>query len=344
MCKEKEDVVVMDVSLLGEYISRYFKIKSYPESDNPIYVIQDYDEAKFNQLVQDLNAEGYIPHVNRYKNYFSIEISKNPKVTRENNYLNLILFLATICTTFLAGYLFGQRIWDGITFSIAIMSIIGAHETAHYLAAKKHKVKATLPYFIPAPTIIGTFGAVINVKSPLPTRNALFDLGVSGPLAGIVVTIPVLIIGLYYSSLVPLQQNSIVFIPPLLMSLLASLIIPKIPEGLMIQLHPVAFAGWVGLVITMLNLMPVSFLDGGHISRTLFNQRIHRIISIFGIIITLLLGWIPMGILMMILTIWNRKHPGAMDNIHPLSRNRKLLAVLVLIIFILCLAPIPLPL
>ena len=116
---------------------------------------------------------------------------------------------------------------------------------------------------------------------------------------------------------------------------------PNIPSGYELQLHPIAFAGWVGIIVTLLNFMPVAFLDGGHIVRSLFTEKIQRIISIIGVFVTLLLGWIPMAILMMFILVLNRRHPGALDNVSKLTVSRKILALVMLIIFILCLTPVP---
>jgi membrane-associated protease RseP (regulator of RpoE activity) len=109
----------------------------------------------------------------------------------------------------------------------------------------------------------------------------------------------------------------------------------------MLSIHPVAFAGWVGIVVTMLNLMPVAFLDGGHISRSIFKQKFHKLISFAGVLVTIALGWIPMAILMAILMVISREHPGAMDNVGKLSKNRKILTVILMVVLLLCLAPAP---
>ncbi|MGC9517498.1 MAG: site-2 protease family protein [Methanomicrobiales archaeon] len=332
------------VTKIKGHVANYFTIKEYYTSKNTLnFVIYDYDKYLFEKLVSDLDSEGYVPFLKEKDNSFEITIFEKKKHGKSNINFNIALFIVTIITTIFAGYIFsGGKIIDGVAFSIAIMSIIGGHETAHYLAAKKHGVKATLPYFIPAPTLIGTFGAVINVKSPIPNKNALFDLGVSGPLVGIIITIPILIIGIYLSNLAPMQKETIVFMPSLLMALIANLIFPQVPEGYMINIHPIAFAGWVGIIITMLNLMPVAFLDGGHISRSIFSEKIHRYISYLGIVVTFLLGWIPMGILMIVILFWSKKHPGALDHVTKLTRGRKILAVITLLVFIMCLSPIPL--
>ena len=329
--------------VIENYISNYFTVKGvYREPKSFYFVVYDYSREKFLQLVNDLDKIGYLPFIDEFEDGYKISIANKPKSGESRIHLNIFLFIVTIVTTISAGYLFRGSILEGIAFSIAIIAIVGAHETAHYFAAKKHDVKATLPYFVPAPTLIGTFGAVINVKSAIPDKNALFDLGVSGPIVGFIVTIPVLIIGVFLSTVVPSQPNMITFYPPLLMQIIMYFVSPQIPAGYELFVHPVAFAGWVGIIITMLNLMPVAVLDGGHISRSLFNTKIHQYVSVAGIIVTLLLGWYAMAILMALFILFMAKtHPGALDNVSRLSRNRKIIAVLTLVIFILCLTPAP---
>lgn len=325
-------------------ISRYFTIKNISdEPDSSYFILEDYDPDKFALLVKDMEGLGYVPFIEKYNDDYRIRMAKRKPVKKSNHHINIILLVVTVITTIFAGYLFGGSILDGIAFSIAIMAILGTHEIAHYFAARKYGVEATLPYFIPAPTIIGTFGAVINVKSPIPTRNALFDLGVSGPLAGLLVTIPVLFIGIYFSSVVPVKPGTFMLDPPLLMSIIGYFAAPAVPNGYMLQIHPVAFAGWVGVVVTMLNLMPVAFLDGGHIARSLFSERMHQIVSFIAIVITMALAWIPMAILMAVIMIAAKRHPGALDNVSDLSRGRQILSLLLVVVLILCLTRAPLP-
>jgi len=334
---------VETTDVIENYVSNYFTVKRvYREPKSFYFVVYDYSREKFLQLIEDLDKIGYLPFIDEFEDGYKLSIVNKPKSGESRIHLNIFLFLVTIVTTVSAGYLFRGSILEGIAFSIAIIAIVGAHETAHYFAAKKHDVKATLPYFVPAPTLIGTFGAVINVKSAIPDKNALFDLGVSGPIVGFIVTIPVLIIGVFLSTVVPSQPNMITFYPPLLMQIVMYFVSPQIPAGYELFVHPVAFAGWVGIIITMLNLMPVAVLDGGHISRSLFNTKIHQYVSVAGIIVTLLLGWYAMAILMAVFILFMAKtHPGALDNVSKLSRNRKIIAVLTLVIFILCLTPAP---
>lgn len=331
-----------DYVLIEEYISRYFDVGGFHSTpEGSFFVVNDYDQHKFSKLISDLDDLGYIPFMESYAGTYRIGIAQKKEGGESRIHINIILFIATVATTIFAGYTFaGGRILDGVAFAVALLGILGVHETAHYYAAKKHKVKSTLPYFIPAPTLIGTFGAVINVKSPIPDKNSLFDLGFSGPLAGFIVAIPVLILGISLSKIVPMSSMSMTLSPPPIMSILIYFMMPPIPSGYGVQIHPIVFAGWVGIIVTLLNLMPVAFLDGGHIVRSLFNEKIHKIISIIGILVTLVLGWIPMAILMMLIMVLNKRHPGALDNVSKLTMWRKVMAGIMLMIFILCLTPV----
>lgn len=189
------------VSLTENYVSKYFNIKNTHVEKKTFYlIVWNYDRDKFVQLVEDLDKIGYLPFIDKHKGEYKINIVQKPEHNESRAHINVILFLITIISTISAGYFYNginlssgtyftvesilngtafsmANLIQGITFSAALLSIIGTHETAHYFAARKHNVKATLPYFIPAPTLIGTFGAVINVKSAIPDKNALFDLG-----------------------------------------------------------------------------------------------------------------------------------------------------------------------
>lgn len=332
-----------DYELIETYISKYFDLGGFHKTqEGSFFVVHDYDYNKFEALIKDLDELGYVPFMEKYADNYRIGIADKKEVGESKSYINVLLFVVTLATTIYAGYQFaGGSIWDGVAFAGALLGILGVHESAHYFAAKKHGVKSTLPYFIPAPTLIGTFGAVINVKSPIPNKNALFDLGYSGPLAGILVTIPVLIIGITLSKVVPITQGSTIFYPSPLMSIFMYFLLPPIPAGYELQIHPLLFAAWVGIIVTLLNMMPVAFLDSGHMVRSIFNENIHRIISMAGILITIVLGWYTMAVLMMLILYVNRRHPGALDDVADLTFRRKVLAVVMLVVFMLCLTHIP---
>ncbi len=264
-----------------------------------------------------------------------------------------ILFLTTIFTTLFAGALqqgidlFKEpiRFWEGYPFSLSIMTILLGHEMGHYYASKIHKTKATLPYFIPAPSIIGTFGAFIKMKSPILTRKALIDIGATGPLVGFVLSIIASIIGLKMSKVIPTtgQEEFFTLGDSILFFLLIKLTIGDVPAGYDVLLHSVAFAGWIGLFVTSMNLIPIGQLDGGHISYALFGRwhfYISRIclliIAVTGILYWY--GWLVWGLLLLFLGI---DHPPILIWESSLSKSRKIIGILSFIIFILTFTPMP---
>lgn len=265
----------------------------------------------------------------------------------------LILFILTIITTLFAGALQQginpikefYRIWEGYPFSLSIMTILLGHELGHYFASKAHKTKATLPYFIPAPSIIGTFGAFIKMKSPILTRKALVDIGAMGPLVGFILSLIACFIGLKMSQVIVLTGHDDVFMlgDSILFYLLVKLLLGNIPQGYDVLLHPVAFAGWIGLFVTSMNLLPVGQLDGGHIAYALFG-RFHFYISRTVLFIIAVLGffqwygWLVWALLLLVLGV---DHPPIMIWELRLNRSRKALGLVSFIIFFLTFTPAP---
>lgn len=265
----------------------------------------------------------------------------------------LILFIATIFTTLFAGALhqginlFNEplRFWEGYPFSISIITILLGHELGHYFASKAHNTKATLPYFIPAPSIIGTFGAFIKMKSPIFTRKALIDIGATGPIIGFVLSLIASIIGLKMSKIIPINQEEEFFIlgDSIVFFLLVKLTFGSIPEGQDVLLHSVAFAGWIGLFVTSMNLLPVGQLDGGHIAYALFGRWHYYISRCILFIIAALgvfywYGWIVWALLLVFLGV---DHPPILIWENRLPTSRKIIGILSLIIFILTFTPTP---
>ncbi|MFH1852090.1 MAG: site-2 protease family protein [Candidatus Neomarinimicrobiota bacterium] len=268
--------------------------------------------------------------------------------------INLVLFLLTGLTTLLAGALMAggnpltnpADLWQGLPFSFTLLMILGFHEFGHYYFARKHRVDATLPYFIPAPTLIGTFGAFIKIKSPIYRRDALLQIGAAGPIAGFMVAVPALVVGLIKSQVVTTTDALAGFIlgDSLLMKLLIALTHPGLAENQDIMLHPIAFAGWIGLLVTMLNLLPIGQLDGGHIAYVILGEKHNRLawaalLSLLPLSI-LSLNWLFWGILILVL-MRTAKHPPIMDIGTPLGRRDRLIGFATLVIFILCFTPVP---
>lgn len=265
----------------------------------------------------------------------------------------LILFLSTVLTTLFAGALqqginlFKEplRLWEGYPFSISIMTILLGHEMGHYFASKAHRTKATLPYFIPAPSIIGTFGAFIKMKSPILTRKALVDIGATGPLVGFVLSLIACLIGLKMSKLVAITGEEYLFTlgDSILFSLLVKFTLGEIPQGQDVLLHSVAFAGWIGLFVTSMNLIPVGQLDGGHIAYALFGRRHFYISRAFLVIVAVLgafywYGWLVWVLLLLFLGV---DHPPILVWENQLPLSRRIVGTLSFIIFILTFTPAP---
>jgi membrane-associated protease RseP (regulator of RpoE activity) len=233
----------------------------------------------------------------------------------------------------------------GIPFSFTLLAILLAHEMGHYVACKIYGIDVSHPYFIPAPTLFGTFGAFIRIRSPITTRSALFDIGLAGPVAGFVLALPALAYGVATSKIVPGAEETavIVFGHPLLLRMFSAFFYPRIDVA-WILLNPVARAAWVGLFITALNLLPVWQLDGGHILFSLASNW-HRKMSVGVSVVLLAMGyldalWYVWGGLLLVLTLRFR-HPPVYEDWMSLDRARQAWAVLAAVMFLLCFTPWP---
>src|SRR5271156_792572 len=238
---------------------------------------------------------------------------------------------------------------SGLSFSIPLMIILFAHEMGHYLTSRYHSVDASLPYFIPAPPslfIIGTFGAFIRMREPARTRRVMFDIGAAGPWAGVLLAIPAVIIGLYLSDVTPLDKssgglelgNSLLFLG------LSHLVLGVDPSTVNVNLSPIAFAGWLGLFVTALNLLPVGQLDGGHITRAMFGSRVGQMISSLAMWSLLLLAlFVWPGLMLWVLIIFLVAGRGSppLNDVTPLDTRRMVLGYIAILILILILAPMP---
>lgn len=233
----------------------------------------------------------------------------------------------------------------GLPFSLTLLTILLAHEFGHYLACRYYRVDASLPYFIPFPSFIGTLGAFIRIRSPIYSRQVLFDIGIAGPLAGFVFLLPALAIGLAYSKILPgiANRGDLVMGVPLLIRVLDKAIFPGISPA-DIYLHPVARAAWVGIFATALNLLPIGQLDGGHILYSFVGDR-HKLLSKIFVAALLPLGlftkyW-PWFLWAVLLYIFCLRHPSIFDSAR-LSPGRRWLGYLAAAIFVLCFMATPL--
>ena len=277
-----------------------------------------------------------------------------------------LLFLLTIGTTTLAGadhyYSFvtdlGARdlpvalrdlLLPGFWYSGTILAILGCHEFGHYAACRYYAVDASLPFFLPAPfPLTGTLGAFIRIREPIPTKRMLFDIGIAGPIAGFLVALPALFIGLSMSRVVELPQGftGVELGEPLLFQFASWLLWGSPPEGYSINLHPIAFAAWFGLLATALNLFPIGQLDGGHISYAVLGRKSSHVtlVMIFAAIVLTYFSpsWMVWTTLMIgMLLIFGRHHPRTFDENDPLDRQRIALAIIALVMFVLCFTPAP---
>ncbi|MEK7773205.1 MAG: site-2 protease family protein, partial [Deltaproteobacteria bacterium] len=266
------------------------------------------------------------------------------------------LFIVTVVTTAIAGALYQgadiihhpARITQGIPFSASLLLILVTHELGHYIASKRHGVTTTLPMFIPGPPIppmIGTFGAVIRIKSPITTKKALVDIGAAGPLSGFIIALFVMAWGLKMSTIVPKASisGSLGLGSSLVFHLVSYVTVGPLPEGRDIMLHPVAFSGWIGLFVTAMNLLPIGQLDGGHIVYAILGHR-HRVFS-FAMVGALLIlgmvswpGWFIWAVLISVIGMW---HPPVEDQHVPLDMPRKLVCLCAAVVFVLTFMPTP---
>jgi len=300
----------------------------------------------------------------------------NETAPPEKTWLNGILFLLTVLTTCYAGlswsasFLFfdtaagadlivgpGRAFENAQLFPLSalygavLMTILVGHEMGHYLTCRRYGARATLPYFLPGPPFLGTFGAFIRIKSPLLFKRQVFDVGANGPLAGFALTVPALVVGLALSRVVPFtpSADTINFGEPLLFKLLSGLFFGPIPEGSGLVLHPVGWAGWVGLLVTSINLVPLGQLDGGHVAYAILGRHA-RLVSRIMVVFLVVMGvffhttWLVAAALILFFEFKSKfrlRHPPVVDESAPLDAKRRLLGLLVLAIFVLSFNPAP---
>jgi len=270
-------------------------------------------------------------------------------------FLNILLFAATLVTTTAVGAahhgadLLSEplRFVEGLPYALGIMAVLGVHEFGHYIAARRHGLDTTLPFFIPVPFGLGTFGAVIQMRSLVKDRKALFDTGIAGPLAGLAVALPLLFIGIKYSTFITGDTGGGVNVSSsALLAFLAKLSVGEaVSASHTVILHPLAFAGWLGLMITALNLLPIGQLDGGHVGYALFGRKRAETIAhvaFFAIVmlgIFVWTGWLAWALIVFFLSGFKAMPP--IDDVTELDRKRVALGAFAFVLLFLILSPMP---
>ena len=345
-----------DFERITTFVSAEFQTEEALIDHNvPTFYLKQPQETKqaFLRLLKNLKTMNLTAVLKRKDGKVMLKTIPKPPVKPSNILVNWLLFFVTIGTTFLTGYILSSELTDpligGAAFTIAIMAILGMHEMGHKLTADREGIEATPPYFIPGPPPIGgvfvgigTFGALIMQKSLPPNKDALFDVGASGPIVGFIVTIIATIVGIPFSIYDWVPKGSPTLPVPALFRLVAPFLLPPFEmappsPGLeyvsVVILHPVAFAGWIGMVVTMLNLLPAAMLDGGHVARCLAGEKTRAVLTILSVLLLVLTDFWPMAILVLFLSSY--KHPGPLDDVSDLSTGRKLLSILLIAVFVL---------
>jgi Zn-dependent protease len=339
-----------DFERITQFVTAEFKIEeALMEHGTPTYYLKLPQETKnaFRKLLESLEEIKLIALLRKVDNRIVLKIAPKPPVKPSDPKIYWAFFFATVATTFISGYLGFEGsglspFLSGAIFSAAIMTVLGIHEMGHKITANRKKVEATSPYFIPGPPPLGTLGAVIMQKSLPPNRDGLFDIGANGPLAGFVVALVFSVVGL--TMLVPTAIPSgegLSLMPVswwyLLLPALDNLhLIPQVTapnNGY--ALHPLAWAGWAGMVVTMLNLLPAAMLDGGHVAKSLVPDKLRYILTIVSVAVLVFSGseFFFMAFIIVFMSMF--KHPGPLDDVSGLSRGRKLLTGALVVVFAL---------
>jgi len=327
------------------------------------FYIDDSDfKTKFVQITQELEEKNFFCTLEKESDNMVLIISKlSPTKKRRwlsKTWIPRILFVVTVCFVLIDGFYrtvgvnrlaeIGDPFAVAILYAWALMGILGIHEAGHLIAAKWHKIKTTWPYFIPGVPIYGipTFGAFIQSRGLTVNRDILFDIAIAGPIAGLVVAIVVAVFGVYTSPIIDNELAEQLFGTSQLMEMNENIIMKIIiiafeKDGANIQLvmSPIMFAAWLGFLITFLNLLPAWQLDGGHLARVIFGKKWHKIATYASMGVLVLLNYWMMAILILILSS-KSKDTQPLDDISPLSSNRKIMYIGVIILAILC-APLP---
>ena len=388
-----------ETEILNALVAKIFTVSSITHGDTKRgfvatyrgHLLGDDSATAYDQLAEELAPYKLTPLFQTEKDtQIIILVHEVPPPQLPNITINILFFLATLLSVLFTGAIFKStlpentgliillkdalfHIWRGIPFALSLLSILLAHEFGHYLMGRYHNTKVTLPFFLPLPypfSILGTLGAFIQMKERPKNKRVLFDIGLAGPLAGLVIAIPVLLYGLSLSKLTPLtgsgmlEGNSILYllskyaifgkllpepvsyngVAPFLYWIRYLFTSQPPPIGALdVQVHNIAWAGWAGLLVTSLNMIPVGTLDGGHIIYSVFGKKVKKLVPII-LTALILLGfawegwWLWAGMLYFL----GRKHAEPLDQITELDPTRRKWALFALIVFILVFIPVPL--
>ena len=353
---QKVDYLPQAILCLGKLMTA--PEKAYPQiKANLEQVFDDRFLIIFQETLQGQPFFALVPNPHSQK---ALEKQPSEKLARPGMALGLLLltlFTTTVVGADFAGFTVEELeanptlVIEGLAYSLSLIGILGVHELGHYLFAVYYKIRTTLPYFIPVPFFLGTFGAFISIKSPMPNRKAIFDVALAGPLAGFLVTVPVLTWGLALSDVVPIGENSSILnfqaLEPhfsLFFALLSKLVLgSELVAQKAIELHPVAIAGYIGLIVTALNLIPVGQLDGGHIVHAMFGQGkavvIGQITRFLVILLALVRGeFLLWALILLFMPIADQP---ALNDVTELDNKRDFLGLLAIALLVTILLPLP---
>jgi len=326
------------------------------------FKIEDKDfKNKFVDLARQLEVRNFAPRLEKSSGEMYIFVTKLPKIKKKwlsKSWVPRILFAATVTMVLIDGYFrtdfvnslafIGEPFEMSILYAFSLIGILGVHESGHLFMAKKHKIRTTWPYFIPGVPVFGipTFGALIQSRGLTINRDILFDVAIAGPIAGLVIAIIVCIFGAYTSPVISDTLADELFNESQLMKMnipiLMSISLDVFDKGgndTEVIMSPILFAAWLGFLITFLNLLPAWQLDGGHMARALFGKKWHQIATYASMGVLVLLGYWFMALFILVLSTRSRDAK-PLDDISPLTKNRKKLFIVVVILGILC-APLP---
>ena len=339
-----------DFERITQLVTAEFQIQeSLMEHGTPTYYLVWPQETKqaFLSLLKKLEEMKLIAFLRKADGRIVLKIAPKPLVKPSNSRTNWILFLATALTTFVTGYFTFppeagiHPLVAGAIFSASILTVLGVHEMGHKLTANKKQIDATSPYFIPGPPPLGTLGAVIMQKSLPPNKDALFDIGANGPIAGFIVAMVFSAVGMLLLIPAPRPPDSaelnLIPVSWILLTRLFSALnrMPQAPTNGVLLLHPITYAGWAGMIVTMLNLLPAAMLDGGHVARSIAGDKLRSVLTVASILLLLLSGTQFIVMAFLVIFMSTIKHPGPLDDVSSLSKNRKLLIIAIAAVFLL---------